>query len=54
MRFTKQQYPIQDGNDNRSITAINENHKLYYHRLGKQQDKDVLVAEFPEHPQWIM
>lgn len=29
----------------------NEYHKLYYHKLGDPQDKDVLVHYFPNHPQ---
>jgi len=29
----------------------NEYHKLYYHKLGDPQEKDVLVHYFPDHPQ---
>jgi prolyl oligopeptidase len=29
----------------------NEYHKLYYHKLGDPQEKDVLVHYFPNHPQ---
>jgi prolyl oligopeptidase len=35
-----------------SETEKAENQKLYYHRLGEDQSKDVLVAEFPDHPTW--
>lgn len=30
------------------------NEKLYYHRLGETQDKDVLVFEMPEYPTWSL
>lgn len=33
---------------------MNENQKMYYHRVGESQDKDVLVIEFPENPSWRM
>ena len=32
------------------LTAKNENQKVYYHKLGDAQEKDVLVFSDPEHP----
>lgn len=49
-----QRYPLQEGKTDGSETVMNENQKLYYHRVGEPQEKDVLVAEFPENPSWRM
>ncbi|HWY11043.1 MAG TPA: prolyl oligopeptidase family serine peptidase [Bacteroidia bacterium] len=35
-----------------ALTAKNEYHKLYFHTVGTTQDKDVLVYESKEHPNW--
>lgn len=35
-----------------AFQALNENMKLYYHRLGTPQAEDVLVYERPDHPKW--
>ncbi|XP_058987085.1 prolyl endopeptidase-like [Musca domestica] len=45
-------YPHQEGVTDGSETQMNENQKLYYHYLGQPQEKDVLIAEFPEEPTW--
>ncbi|XP_016963113.1 prolyl endopeptidase [Drosophila biarmipes] len=46
-------YSDQEGKTDGSETRQNENQKLYYHRVGESQDKDTLIAEFPEHPSWM-
>lgn len=50
--FFYARYPVVEGKADGSETAANENQKLYYHRIGESQDKDVLIAEFPEEPSW--
>lgn len=48
-------YPDQDpANVSGKDTKAHEHQKLYYHVLGTPQSKDVLVAEFPEHPKWMI
>ncbi len=32
--------------------ALNMNQKVYYHRVGTDQSRDVLVYERPDHPEW--
>lgn len=32
------------------LSQANENHKVYFHKLGTKQEEDVLVYEDPEHP----
>lgn len=40
------------GNTDGTVTTKNINEKVYYHRVGEPQEKDVLVVEFPENPEW--
>lgn len=47
-------YPEQRGKTDGSETTSNENHKLYYHRLGTQQSDDILVVDFPGEPKLRM
>ena len=37
-----------------AFQALNENQKLYYHRLGAPQADDVLVYQRPDHPKWTL
>lgn len=41
-------------NTNDTDKTASNNQKLFYHRLGENQDKDILVAEFLEYPDWEM
>lgn len=47
-------YPEQQGKTDGSETTSNENHKLFYHRIGTQQSEDILVVEFTHEPKWRM
>ena len=47
--FFYSRYPEPTGD---SLTGVNRFHKLYYHSLGTDQAKDVLVYERPDQPEW--
>ncbi|XP_013397961.1 prolyl endopeptidase isoform X3 [Lingula anatina] len=47
-------YKEQEGKSDGTETTSNVNQKLYYHRLGTSQVEDVLCAEFPDHPKWMI
>ena len=49
-----QQYPEQEGKSDGTETTANLDQKLFYHRLGTKQSEDILVAEFPDNPKWMM
>ena len=34
-------------------TSLNMNHAVYFHRIGDQQQDDLLVYTRPEHPEWL-
>lgn len=36
--------------DGKEYSNVNENHKIYYHKLGEPQSKDKLVYQNPAHP----
>ena len=38
--------------EGQEFQSLNKNQKVFYHRIGDAQDKDLLVHEDPEHPDW--
>ncbi len=36
------------------MTNVNQNHKIYYHRLGRPQSRDDLIYDRPDHPDWLL
>ncbi len=34
------------------LTAVNDDHKVYFHRVGTPQSEDLLIYERPDHPEW--
>jgi prolyl oligopeptidase len=34
------------------LKAVNENQKVYFHRVGEPQSRDTLAYERPDHPKW--
>ena len=34
----------------KEFSSVNENHKIYYHKIGEPQSKDVLVYQNPKYP----
>ncbi|XP_055295101.1 prolyl endopeptidase-like [Sitodiplosis mosellana] len=47
-------YNRYDQNGDGTEIDLNVNQKLYYHRVGEPQEKDVLVVEFLENPSWLI
>ena len=46
--FYYSRYPVPD--EKNKLTTQNQNHKVYYHKLGTSQAKDALIYEDTEHP----
>jgi prolyl oligopeptidase len=46
--YSRYDQPIEGG----ETTALNQYHKLYFHRIGETQDNDKLVYERPEEKEW--
>lgn len=47
--FFYSRYPAPE--KGKELSTKNENHQVYYHKVGTQQDEDVLVYEDPANPQ---
>lgn len=40
--------------DGEALSEVNENKKLYFHKIGTPQSEDQLVWERPDHPKWSL
>ncbi len=49
--FFYSRYPEPPPTD-KALTGLNRFQKLYYHRLGRGQEEDILVYERPDQPDW--
>jgi len=47
--YSKYEKPTGD-----ALKAVNENQKIYHHKLGDPQDKDTLIYARPDHPKWYL
>src|SRR5205807_866362 len=48
--FFYSRYPEPEGGNPK--LAVNQNHTLYYHRLGQDQSRDLVVYARPDQPDW--
>ena len=37
-----------------TLTNVNKNHRLYYHRLGRPQSRDELIFDRQDQPEWLL
>ncbi|XP_054168827.1 prolyl endopeptidase-like [Oppia nitens] len=47
-------YPDHTDKSDGTETTANQYQKLFYHRLNTKQTDDILIAEFPDEPNWRM
>jgi prolyl oligopeptidase len=50
--FYYSRYEAPNGGD--ALTGLNNNHMLYFHKLGTAQAEDVLVYQRPDQPEWYL
>lgn len=48
--FFYSRYPSPGDEGDSELSGLNQFNKLYYHKVGEEQDQDKLVFEDPEHP----
>ncbi|CAG0914209.1 unnamed protein product [Notodromas monacha] len=47
-------YPETDSKADGTETVSMDSNKVFYHRVGTEQSEDILVAEFPDEPKWLL
>jgi prolyl oligopeptidase len=51
--FFYTRYPAPSSATGQKLESLHDP-KIYYHRLGDSQDKDQLIYERPDHPEWLL
>jgi len=51
--FFYTRYPAPSSASGQKLESL-RNPKIYYHRLGDSQDKDQLIYQRPDHPEWLL
>ena len=49
-----QKYPAMERASDGTATEKGKHHTLYYHRIGTKQSDDVLIAQFPHEPDFMV
>jgi prolyl oligopeptidase len=51
--FFYTRYPAPSSASGQKLDSLRDP-KIYYHRLGDSQDKDTLIYDRPDHPEWLL
>jgi len=51
--FFYTRYPAPSSASGQKLESLRDP-KIYYHRLGDSQDKDQLIYQRPDHPEWLL
>ncbi|CBZ51639.1 Prolyl oligopeptidase (Precursor),related [Neospora caninum Liverpool] len=51
--YNRYDVPDEDQEDSGTANAQHEFQKVFYHKLGTDQQEDILILSHPEHPKWL-